>query len=829
MAYRLLILVAAIACGLSAQSVFAQRAAGLRAPPLSGSTAAALDSMLADYAIEILPPTPRSGGAFSTSVPINNQSYSLDLRPHSLRADGFRLRVAGPTGLTEVVPPAPTTYRGTVLDTKGLEIPGSRAAASLIDGQLSAVIDLQDGRLWYVQPLSTLLPNATAQAHVVFPSNAVIEPRHVTCGVTAIEPPGAMPTDPAPRGTGLQVAEIAIDADFLLYRDFNGSSVTATVADVENVMNGVDLVYQRDVGVTYEITTIVVRTTQVYTSTTADALLSEFINRWNTAPESAIVRDVAHLMTGINLSGLTIGLAAIPGVCAATPYGLSQTQFSSNLNSRIALTAHELGHNWGAFHCSGAGCNIMCPAIGGCGGVGLPNFSPATISAISNYKIAILFCLDPLATPAPLPFIEPFASTTLDTTRWSYNSGGLITTNGIGEPSAPNALNLDAVGPGEFQDDEIRSNFILLAGAGPVDIQYQTQHRGVPAGGQLVVEYWSANQTWVTLNTITSDGANQIAFVPHLHTLTAPDALHDQFRLRFRTLVDQSIHDWYIDDVRVIPTGADFDPPTPAPTIVTPLVETAASVEMTSTLAADAASPPVEYFFQAGGQPGSTDSGWQPGSTFIDVGLAPDTTYSYRVKARDSATPPNETSLSTSLTGRTLAAIPAAPLLINPTQTTLDLDVAPNGNPAVTRMATQCIATSPFDPAWEGRFVDTTGNPATLAVWRTDAEWGVTTVQGLLPGTIYALAVKARNQIGIETVLGPTASTTTTPTGAVGGDCDGNGAFELGLDSACFVDALLSMDTTPPGGIARSDMNADGRTDGLDIADFIACALNGCP
>ena len=69
----------------------------------------------------------------------------------------------------------------------------------------------------------------------------------------------------------------------------------------------------------------------------------------------------------------------------------------------------------------------------------------------------------------------------------------------------------------------------------------------------------------------------------------------------------------------------------------------------------------------------------------------------------------------------------------------------------------------------------------------------------------------------------------TTLGGVVIGDCDGNGLFEVSADLPCFVDALLGIDTSPPGGIARSDLNGDGNTDGLDISVFAACAVLGCP
>lgn len=56
------------------------------------------------------------------------------------------------------------------------------------------------------------------------------------------------------------------------------------------------------------------------------------------------------------------------------------------------------------------------------------------------------------------------------------------------------------------------------------------------------------------------------------------------------------------------------------------------------------------------------------------------------------------------------------------------------------------------------------------------------------------------------------------------GDCDGNGVVEL-ADTACFVDALLGTDTIPPGGIARSDVDNDGNTDGIDIQYFVELLL----
>jgi hypothetical protein len=76
-------------------------------------------------------------------------------------------------------------------------------------------------------------------------------------------------------------------------------------------------------------------------------------------------------------------------------------------------------------------------------------------------------------------------------------------------------------------------------------------------------------------------------------------------------------------------------------------------IRMTATTGSDPAG--VEYYFQeTSGNPGATDSGWISTSTYADSGLWPDTTYSYRLKLRD--TLGNETAWSGSVPETTLPA-----------------------------------------------------------------------------------------------------------------------------------------------------------------------------
>ncbi|MFH1999621.1 MAG: C25 family cysteine peptidase [Planctomycetota bacterium] len=96
----------------------------------------------------------------------------------------------------------------------------------------------------------------------------------------------------------------------------------------------------------------------------------------------------------------------------------------------------------------------------------------------------------------------------------------------------------------------------------------------------------------------------------------------------------------------------DTTPPNPDPmTWATPPFATGTdSISMTATTATDPSG--VEYYFYcltAGGH----DSGWQSGTTYVDNGLAPDTTYMYQVMARDLSINQNGTAFSTAASATT--------------------------------------------------------------------------------------------------------------------------------------------------------------------------------
>ena len=307
----------------------------------------------------------------------------MTLFKHNVRGKDFQVLLSDGT---KVEPPPVHTYRGMLNGVRG-----SRVAGSLYGGQLKTLIRVGDS-VWGVQPVSDADPSAPHDLHVIYRMEDV-DPGEWSCGV--IDGPHADDHGGvSAAGGGTKIADIAFDCDFEFYVA-NGQSVPATITNTENVMVGVENIYLNEVDIGYDIGTIIVRdnVADPYTSSIPEILLNQFRNEWQTN-QIGVPRDVAHLMTGRNLNGGVIGIAFLSGVCNFNfQYGLSETTWTNNFAFRVALTAHELGHNWSAQHCDGQpDCAIMCSGLGGCPG-GVTSFSNIAKAQITNYSNAI-GCLD---------------------------------------------------------------------------------------------------------------------------------------------------------------------------------------------------------------------------------------------------------------------------------------------------------------------------------------------------------------------------------------------------------------------------------------------------
>ncbi|MHC4262657.1 MAG: M12 family metallo-peptidase [Planctomycetota bacterium] len=329
------------------------------------------------------------GEATLADVEIAGQRHWIELAPNSLRAAGFQLieQRDGDRYVT-VEADAPLTYRGAIPT-----LPGVQVAASWLEGGLHARLLNEDGSSLWIEPLLGRLEGATSVDYVLYHDNDVRD-TGASCGLDAevraqspIFDPSAVGGGEVMKGGTLKIAELGIDADFEYFQDYGSSN--ATQNQIESVINTMNLQYENDVAITHEITTIIIRTSPSDPYSTSDpiGLLNQFVNHWNSS-QGGIQRDVAHLFTGKNLSGSVIGIAYLNAICSSFGYGLVESDCCGSFASKTDLSAHELGHNWSADHCSCTGFTMNSFLTSA------NKFSPSqTIPQVINYSNS-LGCID---------------------------------------------------------------------------------------------------------------------------------------------------------------------------------------------------------------------------------------------------------------------------------------------------------------------------------------------------------------------------------------------------------------------------------------------------
>ena len=328
---------------------------------------------------------------FTVSLELGDELIAAGLQLSPVRSPAFKQYIdrgsanSTPNQPDLAIPARELSYAGTIAGK-----PGSRIVVSFVAGMARAIIDLgsnpdgMDLPVWYVQSAREANTAADIATYIVFPSTGTQFPAGFHCGGQLAAPENLdqhADDVPTPEGPACnRLADIALDADFTLYTA-NGSSTVATQADIDSIMSGLRLIYARDTSVLFNISATIIRTTgALYASADIGTLLNAVQSEWQ-ANQSAITRDLTHLLTG-QPTGNTIGLAYVNVVCTNSAYGVSNIRFTTNLASRIGVTAHEIGHNFSAIHCDGDNdCYIMCSGIGGCSN-NVTRFGSRSITAI---------------------------------------------------------------------------------------------------------------------------------------------------------------------------------------------------------------------------------------------------------------------------------------------------------------------------------------------------------------------------------------------------------------------------------------------------------------
>lgn len=293
-----------------------------------------------------------AGTSIRAMVPVGEELRTLELIPVSVRAPDYKLLTQLADGSYVSVEPGPvTTLRGRVLG-----INGSAVAASLNDDGLHAMVLLPDGRRQWLEPIGTRVAGAAFDHYVLY-NDEDVAPGVGTCATES--PPRSIASDPSKfavvAAVGfLSIAELAVDSDAEYFQDYG--SVAATEAQINNIINIMNLEYERDINVRHTLTAIVVRTTEPdgYSGSDIGSLLNQFRDRW-VDQMGSVRRDAAQLFTGRNLNSNAIGIAYTRTLCltdGAYSVVASNSVACGPLACKTDLSAHELGHIWSANHCA---------------------------------------------------------------------------------------------------------------------------------------------------------------------------------------------------------------------------------------------------------------------------------------------------------------------------------------------------------------------------------------------------------------------------------------------------------------------------------------------
>lgn len=385
-----------LAAGLGLATVLSAanlaQAQGMLPRPSRQAAAAELDLPFVRCTVQDLGPQHGEAGSVRIPVELDGRRVTLELFPHSVRAEGYRALERTAAGLIEAELPPVATYRGRLIEDAAAEV-----VASVTNGRVTANVYMPgDLDPWAIQPLSDFDGHADAQPtrHVVARAGDAIRPP-MFCGTDErLCMPGcgehAAPALRGPATACMRIAEIIFDVDYEFFQVYG--TTEATIAAVEAYLNQVDFIYERDMGMSISTVQLIIASEAppaghpYLVGEDPYAILNGFRDYWAGQPSPQ--RDNVHLLIARNTGGIA-GLAYVGATCAGGGYnsGLSR-RYTSDFNSLVVVIAHELGHNMGTGHDNqGGACNdsppghIMSPAVN----TSLMSFSPCTIVNMNNY------------------------------------------------------------------------------------------------------------------------------------------------------------------------------------------------------------------------------------------------------------------------------------------------------------------------------------------------------------------------------------------------------------------------------------------------------------
>ncbi len=347
-------------------------------------------------------------------------------------------------------------YRGTL---EG--IPDSWVRLTRVRRQWSGMI--WDGQEAYIiDPMSAMAPALQTKparpssGHAIYRLSDTRDLGNRTCGLSASDHPmtsfGALMEELEERvSLSALGATRNIDMTVVTDQEFNNLNADPDAAAIAR-MNVVDGIFSEQLGVQISLVDVLaLQNNGNLTSTDSGVLLNQFGLFTNSS--SFDHPGLAHLFSGKNFNGSTVGRAYLSSLCSAR-FGTGINQITGTGTAGALTVAHELGHNFGADHdneggspcASTPGTFLMNPFLNGS-----DQFSPCSVNSMQpvvDGASCITFInvdqadLQPRfqTTPQIAPLGQSFSSVLSVT-----NNGQASAFNARVEISIPNGLTLENV------------------------------------------------------------------------------------------------------------------------------------------------------------------------------------------------------------------------------------------------------------------------------------------------------------------------------------------------------------------------------------------------
>ncbi|HER00598.1 MAG TPA: hypothetical protein ENO22_14770 [candidate division Zixibacteria bacterium] len=162
-------------------------------------------------------------------------------------------------------------------------------------------------------------------------------------------------------------------------------------------------------------------------------------------------------------------------------------------------------------------------------------------------------------TPALIPWMDEFPTTTMNMQQWFSNAGANISSDCMLPPSPPYSVNLDG------ECDTIITQMLNLQGQTGARISYYYQRGGggdaPEAGDNLWIQYKNNVGVWSTLN-VYSGGDTVMSEFGYVNMELPTDALHSGLQIMMYTYGGGAgSDDWFVDDIMIdLPPTLGFNP-----------------------------------------------------------------------------------------------------------------------------------------------------------------------------------------------------------------------------------------------------------------------------